>query len=40
MDPSFFVWLDEMGSDRRDFFGRKAYDLCGSPLVGVRLNLA
>ena len=40
MDPSFFVWLDETGCDRRDSLRRKAYGLCESPPVSVRLNLA
>ena len=39
MDPSFFVWLDETGCDKRDSLRRKAYGLCGSPPVSVRLNL-
>ena len=39
MDPSFFVWLDETGCDRRYSPWRKAYGLRGSPPVSVRLNL-
>ena len=40
IDPSFFVWLDETGCDRRDSLGRMAYyGLRGSPPVGLRLNL-
>ena len=40
MDPSFFVWLDETGWNRRDSHRRMAYGFHGSPPVSVRLNLA
>ena len=40
MEPSFFVWLDETGCDRRDSLRRIAYGLRGLPPVDVRLNLS
>ena len=40
MDPSFFLWLDKTGCDRRDSLRRKTYGLRGLPPVGVMLNLA